>query len=65
MIECNKWERCTNNHMCNLCANEIKIKTEKFITQLNTILKDNFDYVSLDTTLKVAKALMERGWVEV
>ena len=58
MIECSKREKY-------MCANEIEINAENFITQLNTILKDNFDYVPLDTTLKVAKALMERGWVEV
>ena len=58
MIECSKREKY-------MCANEIEINTENFITQLNTILKDNFDYVPLDTTLKVAKTLMERGWVKV
>ena len=44
------------------------VNQDKFIDQLNGILKDHFDYVSLDTTLKIAKELMnilpKINWIE-
>ena len=32
---------------------------------INKLLKDNFDYVSLDTTLKVTEAFIEQGILKV
>ena len=35
------------------------------IDVINKVLKDNFDYVPLDTTLKVTDALIEKGVIKV
>ena len=38
---------------------------EEAINIINTTLKEHFDYVSLDTTLKVTDALIEQGILKV
>lgn len=36
--------------------------TDKFIDDLNLILKENFDYVALRKVLQIADRLIEKGW---
>jgi hypothetical protein len=38
---------------------------EEAINIINTTLKEHFDYVSLDTTLKITEALIEKGVIKV
>lgn len=38
---------------------------DMIINVINKVLKDNFDYVSLDTTLKVTEAFIEQGILKV
>ena len=38
---------------------------EEAINIINTILKEHFDYVPLNTTLKVTEALIEKGVIKV
>ena len=39
-----------------------KNKKDKFIDDLNLALKNNFDYVPLEKTLKIAEELINKGW---
>lgn len=47
---------------------EKSVNKDKFIDHLNGILKEHFDYVPLNTTLKVAEELMnilpKATWIE-
>ena len=36
---------------------------EKFVSDLNLALKNNFDYVPLEVTLRVADELFKKGWL--
>ena len=36
----------------------------KFIEDLNLILKDNFDFVPLEKTINIAEELFKKGWVK-
>jgi hypothetical protein len=38
---------------------------DMIVDVINKVLKDNFDYVPLDTTLKVTDALIEKGVIKV
>lgn len=38
---------------------------EKFISDLNLALKNNFDFVPLEATLRVAEELFKKGWANV
>ena len=35
----------------------------KFIEDLNLVLKNNFDFVPLEKTDKIAEELIEKGWI--
>ena len=38
---------------------------DKIIDVINKVLKDNFDYVPLDTTIKVTDSLIEEGVIKI
>jgi hypothetical protein len=42
-----------------------KNKKDRFIDDLNLALKNNFDYVPLEKTLKIAEELIAKGWGNV
>ena len=47
------------------CIVENIADKEKFISDLNLALKNNFDFVPLEATLRVAEELFKKGWANV
>jgi hypothetical protein len=46
-----------------MTKNSEQNKKDRFIDDLNLALKNNFDYVPLEKTLKIAEELIAKGWV--